>query len=64
MEACKLAEIILGKPTLFGTSPGMKVKNGEIIAVSTEYSNAAILTSKLVIYWYFFRTLGKTFYAT
>ena len=64
IEAGKLADIVLWKPSMFGAKPEMMIKGGMIIASKMGDPNASIPTPQPVIYRYMFGAYGKALYKT
>jgi urease subunit alpha len=59
LEAGKLADIVLWKPSMFGAKPEMIIKGGMIIASKMGDPNASIPTPQPVIYRHMFGAYGK-----
>ena len=64
IEAGKLADIVLWKPSMFGAKPEMMIKGGMIIASKMGDPNASIPTPQPVMYRYMFGAYGKALYKT
>jgi len=64
MEAGKLADIVLWKPSMFGAKPEMMIKGGMIIAARMGDPNASIPTPQPVIYRHMFGASGKALFNT
>ncbi|MEO6454533.1 MAG: urease subunit alpha [Ginsengibacter sp.] len=64
IEAGKLADIVLWKPSMFGAKPEMMIKGGMIIASKMGDPNASIPTPQPVIYRHMFGAYGKALYKT
>ena len=64
IEAGKLADIVLWKPTMFGAKPEMIIKGGMIIASKMGDPNASIPTPQPVMYRHMFGAYGKALYKT
>jgi urease subunit alpha len=59
LEAGKLADIVLWKPSMFGAKPEMIIKGGMIIGSKMGDPNASIPTPQPVIYRHMFGAYGK-----
>lgn len=64
IEAGKLADIVLWKPSMFGAKPEMMIKGGMIIAARMGDPNASIPTPQPVIYRQMFGASGKALFNT
>ena len=64
IEAGKLADIVLWKPSMFGAKPEMIIKGGMIIASRMGDPNASIPTPQPVIYRHMFGAYGKAVHTT
>ena len=64
IEAGKLADIVLWKPSMFGAKPEMIIKGGMIIASRMGDPNASIPTPQPVIYRPMFGAYGKALHKT
>jgi urease subunit alpha len=64
LEAGKLADIVLWKPSMFAAKPEMIIKGGMIIVSKMGDPNASIPTPQPVIYRYMFGAYGKAVYKT
>ncbi|MEO7312564.1 MAG: urease subunit alpha [Chitinophagaceae bacterium] len=64
LEAGKMADLVLWKPSMFGAKPEMVIKGGMIIAAKMGDPNASIPTPQPVIYRYMFGAYGKALHNT
>ncbi len=64
IEAGKLADIVLWKPSMFGAKPEMMIKGGMIIAARMGDPNASIPTPQPVMYRHMFGASGKALFNT
>jgi urease subunit alpha len=64
IEAGKLADIVLWKPSMFGAKPEMIIKGGMIIASKMGDPNASIPTPQPVLYRHMFGAYGKAVHST
>ena len=64
LEAGKLADIVLWKPSMFGAKPEMIIKGGMIIASRMGDPNASIPTPQPVIYRHMFGASNKGIFNT
>lgn len=64
IEAGKLADLVLWKPSMFGVKPEMILKGGMIIASRMGDPNASIPTPQPVIYRHMFGASGKAVFNT
>ncbi len=64
IEANKMADIVLWKPSMFGAKPEMIIKGGMIIAARMGDPNASIPTPQPVMYRHMFGAAGKALYNT
>lgn len=64
IEAGKIADIVLWKPSMFGAKPEMIIKGGMIIASRMGDPNASIPTPQPVIYRHMFGAYGKALFNT
>ena len=64
IEAGKLADIVLWKPSMFGVKPEMIIKGGMIIAARMGDPNASIPTPQPVMYRHMFGAHGKALFST
>jgi urease subunit alpha len=64
IEAGKLADIVLWKPSMFGAKPEMMIKGGMIIAARMGDPNASIPTPQPVLYRHMFGASGKALFGT
>ena len=64
LEAGKIADIVLWKPSMFGAKPEMIIKGGMIIASRMGDPNASIPTPQPVIFRHMFAAYGKALHKT
>jgi urease subunit alpha len=64
IQAGKLADIVLWKPSMFGVKPEMMIKGGMIIAARMGDPNASIPTPQPVMYRPMFGASGKALFNT
>ena len=64
IEAGKIADLVLWKPSMFGAKPEIIIKGGMIIAARMGDPNASIPTPQPVIYRHMFGAAGKALYNT
>ncbi len=64
LQAGKLADIVLWKPSMFGVKPEMMIKGGMIIAARMGDPNASIPTPQPVMYRPMFGASGKALFNT
>jgi urease subunit alpha len=64
LQAGKLADIVLWKPSMFGVKPEMMIKGGMIIAARMGDPNASIPTPQPVMYRHMFGASGKALFNT